>query len=107
MTMTLEIPSILIIMSVPSAVTGLCVWLLKRHIDKNEKKRVARETARTEHQIMIIDLAYASLALGEATACALRNGKANGEVTAALNYAKEVKHKHRDFIKTAGVGTLQ
>lgn len=104
--MTIDIWALVIIMGIPSAVTGLGVWYLQRKIDRAEKARAAREAAKTEHQIMMVDLSYASLALGEATAAALKNGKCNGEVTAALAYAVEIKHKHRDFLKAQGVKQL-
>lgn len=35
----------------------------------------------------------ASIALGEAAATALKNGHANGETEAALEYARKIKHE--------------
>ena len=48
--------------------------------------------------MLVIKAINASLALGEATAIALKNGKTNGETTAALEYSKDVKHDLKNFL---------
>lgn len=104
--MQIDIITAVTFLGIPSAVTAFCFWLIKRKIDKNQKLNDEREQAKYEHQIHLIDLSYASLALGEANAIAVKNGKCNGEMSCALEYAKDVKHKHRDFINKQGVKML-
>lgn len=46
------------------------------------------------------------IALGEATATALKNGHANGETEAALEYAKRIKHEQKDFLTEQGIHAI-
>ena len=48
----------------------------------------------------------AAIALGEATATALKNGHANGETEAALEYAKRIKHEQKDLLTEQGIKAL-
>ncbi len=93
-------------MSIPSAFTGFWIWMLKRHIDKAEKKRAEREAARVKNEVLIVQAVGASFALGEASAEAIQTGKHNGELSAALKYAKEIKHKQKDFLTELGIKNL-
>ena len=57
-----------------------------------------REKAREENEVLLVQATGAAIALGEATAMALKNGHTNGETEAALEYAREIKHKQKDFL---------
>lgn len=94
---------IIVAASIPSALTGLAVWALKRTIDKHEKDRKAAEEMREEFDIMIIESVNSAIALGEATATALKNGHTNGGTDGALEYARSVKHKQKEFLTRKGV----
>lgn len=48
----------------------------------------------------------AAIALGEATATALKNGHANGETEAALQYAQKIKHEQKDFLTEQGIHAI-
>ena len=102
--------SAIIMGGVPSAFVGLVFWLLKRHIDKRDKQRSAREEerekAREQSQILLIKSVSASIALGEATAIAMQNGKCNGETKSALIYAQTIKHEMKDFLTEQSVKNL-
>ena len=98
--------NLLIIMSVPSSITGFGIWALKKSMDKRDAKRDKVDEAREMNQILLIKSMGASLALGEATACAIRDGHCNGEVTAALEYAKKIKHEQKDFLMEQGIKNL-
>jgi len=100
------IAAILIAMSVPSAFTGFCFWMVERKIDKREKAREKKESAREKNECLMIKGIGAAIALGEATAHAIRDGKCNGEMSAALDYAQKVKHEQKDFLTEQGVGSL-
>jgi hypothetical protein len=104
--MQVDATAILAMMGVPSAVTGLCFWVIQRNITKRDIKRDEREKAREKNEILIIRSVGASIALGEATACAIRDGKCNGELSAALEYAQKVKHEQKDFMTEQGVRNL-
>lgn len=93
-----NISALLLALSIPSAFTGLCFWLAEKKIERREKLRDKKEAAREENEFLLIKCVGASLALGEATAHAIRDGKCNGEMSAALEYAKTVKHEQKDFM---------
>ena len=59
-------------LGVPTAVTGLFFWLLKRRIDKREDERAEIERARKELDVALIKGVNAAIALGEATAKAVQ-----------------------------------
>lgn len=96
----------IVFLGVPSAFTGFCFWLLKKHIDKNDGQRAEIEKAREKFEYLLIKSNGASIALGEATAHAIRDGKCNGEMTVALEYAQKVKHEQKDFLAEQGVKSL-
>ena len=104
--MQIDILTAITFLGLPSATTAFCFWLIKRKMDKNQKQTEAREQAKNEHDTLLIEMCYGSLALGEATAIAVKNKECNGEMSCALDYARNIKHKHRDFINKQGVKTL-
>lgn len=95
--------SVLIIAAIPSALIGLVGWWIKKLIDKSETERREREKAHEEFDIVLIESINGAIALGEATANALKNGHTNGDTEAALEYARTVKHKQKDFLTRKGI----
>lgn len=93
-------------MSIPSAFTGFCFWLLEKKMVKREKVMTEKEMAREKNEILIIKSVGAAIALGEATATALKNGHSNGETEAALNYAREIKHEQKNFLTEQALRNL-
>lgn len=104
--MQIDATTILVMMGVPSAVTGLCFWVVQKNITKRDAQRDEQEKAREKNEILLIRSVGAAIALGEATACAIRDGKCNGELSAALSYAQKVKHDQKDFMTEQGVKNL-
>jgi len=104
--MQLDITAVLAFMGVPSAVTGLCFWAIQRNISKRDAKREELDKAREKNELLLIKGIGAAIALGEATAQAIRDGKCNGELSAALEYAKKVKHEQKDFLTEQGVKNM-
>lgn len=95
-----------VFLGLPSAVTGFCFWALKKQLDRKDKKREEQEQAREQNEFLLIKSVGASLALGEATAHAIRDGKCNGEMSAALEYAQDIKHEQKDFLAQQGIRNL-
>jgi hypothetical protein len=102
----MDISALLMAMSVPSAITGFCFWALEKKMEKREKALAQKEEAREKNEVLIIKSVGAAIALGEATATALKNGRCNGETEAALNYAREIKHEQKDFLTLQGIKNL-
>lgn len=76
------------------------------YIRRMEKKMDEKDKAREEHEFLIIKSINASMALGEATAHAIKDGKCNGEMSAALEYAQKVKHEQKDFLNRQAVHAI-
>ncbi|RJW30148.1 serine/threonine protein kinase [Anaerobutyricum hallii] len=108
----MDITAFVVAMSIPSAITAFCFWLLERKIqhrdkveaearEKRQKEVDERERAREKNEIYIIKSVGAAIALGEATAKAVAripDAHCNGDMHAALDYAQQVKHEQKDFI---------
>lgn len=101
------ITAIIIAASIPSAVTGFSFWLLQRKVTKRDKQIEQKQLDQINMQVMMIEGNNASIALGEATAKALRDGRCNGEVTAALEYAAQVKHRQKEFLTAQAAKQLR
>lgn len=93
-------------MSIPSGITGFCFWILERKLDKREKAREKKEAVREQQEYLIVRGIGAAIALGEASAIALKNGHTNGETEAALEYARKVKHEQKDFLTKQGIEAI-
>ena len=122
--MEMTIGELLLLIGLPSAFTagliGFLFWWLERKIKKRDEiaaKREAerdaedrrREEARKKNELLVIKSSNAAIALGEATARAVQripDAHCNGDMHAALNYATNIKHKHKDFIVEQGIEAL-
>lgn len=94
---------------IPSAITGFCFWTIQRKITKRDRKMDEKELAKEENEILLIKLAGASLSLGEATAEAVQripDAHCNGDMHAALEYARQVKHEHKDMLYETAIKNL-
>lgn len=98
---------ILLAAGIPSAVCGgligLLFWRLKRQIAKNEAEQKKRDETRLKFEWFQVQMTTALASLGKANALAIKQGKCNGETTAALSYLEEVKHDQRDFLVAHGI----
>lgn len=96
-------------MGIPSAITAFCFWLLQRRITKRESAQDERDKAREKNETLIIKGVGAAIALGEATAEAVQripDAHCNGDMHAALEYARKVKHEHKEFMTEQSVHAL-
>lgn len=105
----MDFTAMFIAMGVPSAITGLCFWWFERKLEKRQKEQDRKEAARKQNEVIIIESMNAAIALGEATARAVQripDAQCNGDMHAALKYASDIKHKHKDFITEQGIEAL-
>lgn len=109
----LEVDSVIMALvaaaSIPSAITGFCFWSIQKRIEKRDRELEEKEKAKEENELLLIKLAGASLSLGEVTAAAVQripDANCNGDMHAALEYAKRVKHEHKDMLYETAVKTL-
>lgn len=105
----MELTAIVAAMSIPSAFTGFCFWMLQRKISKKQEEEDKKDEARRKNEIIVIEGVNAAIALGEATARAMEripDAKCNGDMHKALEYAEKIKHKHKDFMTEQGVDSI-
>jgi len=101
--------TVVVAASIPSALTGFFFWIIQRQIEKREKERDEKDAVREKNELLLIKVAGASLALGEATAAAVQripDAKCNGDMHAALDYARQVKHEQKDLLFETAVKNM-
>ncbi len=114
---SITIWQILMLVGIPTTITSSAIGLFFKHFEKRmdkkekirEKKEAEREKAREEHEVLVVKSINASMALGEATAEAVAripDAHCNGDMHAALEYAREVKHEQKDFLTRQAVKTV-
>ncbi len=105
----IDILAIVAAMGIPSSVTAFCFWSIQRKITKRQKEEEKKDAARRENEVIVIEGVNAAIALGEATARAVQripDAHCNGDMHQALQYAAEIKHKHKDFMTEQGIDAL-
>lgn len=73
----LDIGQLVALMGIPSAITGLCFWMIQRQLSKRDAELDRRDAARERNEVLLVRSVGAAIALGEATATALKNGHGN------------------------------
>ena len=91
---------------VVGGIVGLFFRRIEKRMDKEDKARQEREEARRKYEIFQVKTLTAVTALSKANAIALKNGKCNGETSAALAYLDKVKHEQREFLTEQGIDHL-
>lgn len=102
--------TIVLAAGIPSAIFSTFIKRLERKIDETKDEQKKNEARKLEHELMVIDMTIACLDLSEVTAEAVQripDAKCNGEMTAALQSAKAIQTKYRDFVKLQAVQSLE
>lgn len=109
MVIELSVGGLVTLLGLPTAVTSLGLWMLQRKITKRDAALESREKAREQNEVLLIQNTRAALALSEATATAVQripDAHCNGDMHAALEYARKVKHAQKDFLTEQGVKAI-
>lgn len=109
MVIELSLGGLLTLLGIPTAITSLGLWILQRKMAKREEIRDKQEAAREQNEVLLIQNTRAALALAEATAVAVQripDAHCNGDMHAALEYARKVKHTQKDFLTEQGVKAI-
>jgi hypothetical protein len=96
----------LVLMGIPTAITGLFIWWFKRYIDKRDIKAAEREASTEKLMLMIMQTSRATNVLAEATAKAVQripDAHCNGDMTQALEKAKRIQQEEQQFLIDQGV----
>ena len=109
MVIELTLGGLVTLLGIPTAITAFCSWMLQRRITRREAAQEEREKAREKNEVLIIQGMGAAIALGEATAEAVQripDAHCNSDMHAALEYARKVKHQHKEFMTEQSVQAL-
>lgn len=101
--------AVILAAGIPSAVFGVLIRELNKQLDRREKAKEEKEQARLQREILLVDVSMASLELAKATAEAVQripDSHCNGDMDAALNYAKSVQAKYHDFERVQSIKAL-
>lgn len=98
--------TILLAVGLPSALIAFFLRRIEKKIDHDKAEREKREEARRKYEVFQVKTLTAVAALSKANAIALKNGKCNGETSAALTYLETVKNDQREFLNEQGIDHL-
>ena len=101
-----EFWQLVVLMGIPSSITGLGIWWLQRTLIKRDKKQEEVHSCITKYQLILLKSVNASLILGEVTAKAVRDGTTNGELSKALEHADKIKREQLDFVESYSISNL-
>lgn len=102
----MELYDVILLMGIPTAITGLLVWWFKRAIDKRDAKAAEREQNTEKLMLMIMQTSRATNVLAEATAKAVQripDAHCNGDMTSALEKAARIQKEEQQFLMDQGV----
>jgi hypothetical protein len=90
--------TILIAAGVPSALLGLAIWFLKRHIAERDKKNDERQKNLEDLVLMMLQSTRANSILCKATAEAVRDGHCNGNMSSAIDIVDKAAAAEKEFL---------
>lgn len=98
----MNLSTIIIAAGIPSAITGLLIWYLKRKIEKKDIERNKKQEEQLSNMedliLMMLQSTRANSILCTATAEAVRDGQCNGNMTKALEVVNQVAKKEKEFL---------
>lgn len=117
----MDLTTLLMALSIPSAITAFCFKLLEMKIEKRdeaskrereERQREIdrREKNREKYELCLLNSVNAAITLGEATAKAVQripDAHCNGDMHAALDYAEKMKNEQKQFMNQQAIEALQ
>lgn len=80
--------------ALPSIIASVIMLILTRKISKAEKHSAEQIKA----QLLMLKMVSSTMALSEATAIAIRDGKTNGETKAAMSEVTAAKKAYYEFL---------
>lgn len=100
------IVAFVVAMGIPSAITGLAVWWLKKNIDRRDARNEEKEKNTEQMILLIAQNSRATYTVAKATAKAVQRipeAHCNGDMTAALEQAEKFQMEEQQFLIDQGV----
>ncbi|MBO5525230.1 MAG: serine/threonine protein kinase [Clostridia bacterium] len=91
-----------IVVSVATTALGIVTSRLQKSLKQRELEEAEEKERRERIAVLTIEGVQSAIALGEANTIALKRGSSNGESEQAMAYAREIKHKIKDFLIEQG-----
>lgn len=104
--MELTIAQLIAIFGIPSAITGICVWWVKRRIEQNEKKSQEQQENIEALIMMMVQSSKANQIGIQAIARAVQripDAQCNGDMTAALAEMEKIQQQEKQFLINKGI----
>ena len=105
----MEIAELILLFGIPTAITGLGIWWIKRRIEKNEAKAKEHEQNLEALVLMMMQTSRANTVGITAIARAIQripDAHCNGDMTAALEEMEKIQRKEQQFIIDKGIKYL-
>lgn len=97
---------ILILFAVPSSITGLFVWWVKKKLDQQEERQLEREKNQQELMIMLMNSTKANSIGIQAVARAVQRipeAHANGDIDSAIEEMNSLQKREDSFLTEQGI----
>lgn len=104
--MELTIAQLIAVFGIPSAITGFCIWWVKKRIEANEKKAKEHEENLEAFVLMMMQTTRANTVGITAIAKAVQripDAQCNGDMTKALEEMEHIQKKEQQFIIDKGI----
>lgn len=93
----------LILMSIPSILSGVLLFFFKYYFSRFEKKAEERANAQQEETNLILSNINAIGGLSRKIAVCVKNNRVNGDMEEALEYYDKQRHELEDFLREQSV----
>lgn len=87
-----------IIAAVPSVIASIIMLVINRRISVRDKQHENHEKIQSQERLLQLKMTSATLKLTEANAIALRDGRCNGELKAAMTECEAAKKAYYEFL---------
>lgn len=97
---------ILVLFAVPSSITGLFVWWVKKKLDQQEERQLEREKNQEQLMIMMMNSTKANSIGIQAVARAVQripDAHANGDIDSAIEEMNKLQKEEDNFLTEQGV----
>lgn len=104
--MELTIAQLIAVFGIPTAITGIAVWFMKRRVERNEAKSKEHESNLEALVLMMMQTSRANTVGITAIAKAVQripDAHCNGDMTEALAEMEAIQKKEQQFIIDKGI----
>jgi hypothetical protein len=107
--MEIDLIQLLLTFGIPTAITGIAIWIFQRRIEKSEAKAKEHEANIESLVLMMIQTSKANTVGITAIAKAVQripDAHCNGDMTSALAQMEEIRKKEQQFLIDKGIKYL-